>query len=523
MDLMLRLSTLLCLCAGLGAQSDKLDAGLGGDHGPQAVFVRMKQQWLPDARAYAAFCKQHRDAPRRSWRQRGVERLKALAAASHGKIAARLAELEGVAAIQRYWVVNGFGCQADGKACEALAAHPEVAFIYRKPARVPAMHQIQRGSGRSPLRVRREIPALLAALEKPTPLPDLDQLQLSFNLQRIRTAEAWATGAMGQGTTIALLDSGLLLTPALTQALWHNDKETLNGKDDDGNGFIDDLFGYDFRADTGISLGDRGRCHGSMCGGIIASRPVKVGEKYLATGIAPKARLMVIRGMGVLRAYEYALQMGADVMSMSYMFVNIELGNWRGIYRLAHEHMTAAGLVAVGGSGNFARRAPAGKQICMPKDIPCVISASGLNEQNELPPFSSLGPCSWSDVVYYKDHGPDQPLIKPDVTGFSMDFPVWSSLRAWPARGNRVRHVHDAGDGTGLIIGAMGNSFAGPHAAGVAALMLSAHPDLPAFRVKELMEQACKDLGQKGKDTRYGAGLLDAAKAVALARAAKGD
>ena len=56
----------------------------------------------------------------------------------------------------------------------------------------------------------------------------------------------------------------------------------------------------------------------------------------------------------------------ADVMSMSYTWINVELGNYRGIYRAAHEHLCAAGVVAVGGAGNFSEN-PAGKQIVLPE------------------------------------------------------------------------------------------------------------------------------------------------------------
>jgi subtilisin family serine protease len=71
-----------------------------------------------------------------------------------------------------------------------------------------------------------------------------------------------------------------------------------------------------------------------------------------------------------------------------------------------------------------------------------------------------------------------------------------------------------------LVVGPRGNSFSGPHAAGVAALMLSVNPDLCAWEVKELMEKTCRDLGLKGRDYTYGAGLLQANHAVRAARRA---
>jgi hypothetical protein len=44
--------------------------------------------------------------------------------------------------------------------------------------------------------------------------------------------------------------------------------------------------------------------------------------------------------------------------------------------------------------------------------------------------------------------------------------------------------------------------------------MLSVDPELPAWRVKEIMEATAKDLGAEGRDTTFGAGLVQAAAAV---------
>jgi hypothetical protein len=48
--------------------------------------------------------------------------------------------------------------------------------------------------------------------------------------------------------------------------------------------------------------------------------------------------------------------------------------------------------------------------------------------------------------------------------------------------------------------------------------MLSAAPDLPAWRVREILEATAKDLESPGKDTRTGAGLVNALSAVRAAR-----
>jgi hypothetical protein len=50
--------------------------------------------------------------------------------------------------------------------------------------------------------------------------------------------------------------------------------------------------------------------------------------------------------------------------------------------------------------------------------------------------------------------------------------------------------------------------------------MLSANPELNAWEVKSLMEQTCKDIGEKGRDAVFGAGLLQALEAVRAAKQA---
>jgi len=312
-----------------------------------------------------------------------------------------------------------------------------------------------------------------------------------------------------------------MVVPALTHALRRNSAEKLDGRDDDGNGYIDDLFGFDVARDSYDVLGDgQMMTHGSMCAGIIAGRPLN--KKRLATGIAPRAKLMVVRGMGRLRAYEYAFANGADIISMSYMMTQPNLGNFRGLFRLAHEHMAAGGLLGVGGAGNFGpggRPAlPEGHQIALPKDIPCVIAAAGILETGQTPAFSSRGPCWWNDVRFYNDYPPEKPLQKPDVTGCIGGYPVWG--RPGPRLPRRWTIVSRETPQCALVQGPRGNSFSGPHAAGVAALMLSANPELKPWQVMQLMRSTCQDLGEPGWDPVYGAGLLDALAAVRAAKQA---
>jgi hypothetical protein len=433
----------------------KLDRGVEGEADAMLpVFVRMSDQLFRREGDYEAFTKDHEDDRRSELRRTVLTSLRDKAQQSREKVAPLIDELtekEQIRNVERFWIVNGFACDATPAACRRLAESEAVAFVY-----------LQRGPVRQHGSPGRALPAGRAgpSLEQQKKVyeqvvsdwrDDSDEafsvegLEVPWNVKWIQADAAWREeGATGKGVVVALCDSGLMVAPPLVRALWRNAGEELNGKDDDGNGYVDDLFGYDFAARSFYALGDRAFLpHGSMCGGIVAGRPSK---SKLITGVAPRARLMVLRGMGVLKAYEYALANGADVLSMSYMWVRMDLGNYRGLYRTAHEHLAAGGIVAVGGAGNFARL-PKGEQIALPKDIPCVIAAAGILEDGTKAPPGSEGPCYWKGVKFYDDYPPDEPLMKPDVTGCFGGYPVWGRTAGL---GRPLRVVSDEGDGFAL-------------------------------------------------------------------------
>lgn len=521
----MRLLLLATLSAVLGAQEPAAsgpapcDPGLEESTTPVAVFVRMRSQLFADGLAYPAYCRQHATTARSELRAKALTDLHQNAERSWQGVAATVQELQTAVSLrelQRFWIINGFAATATGAAVRALRRLPEVAFVHRQTQTRPQQRLVPRTNRWLQQSKRDEQRALeLLATRGKEPAFSTDDLTIPWNLKAVRADAAWQLGATGDGVIIAMIDSGLLAFEPVVHALWQNPGEQHDGKDNDGNGFVDDLFGWDFDGDTRFVIGDGEKSHGTMCGGILAGRPW--GEPRTVTGVAPRAKLMVLRGMGRLRAYEYAATMGADVLSMSYMWINLELGSYRGVFRTAHEHLAACGIVAVGGAGNFAKKAAAGHQITLPKDIPCVIAAAGIGEDAKAPSFSSRGPCTWHDVPFFMDYPAGAALHKPDVTGCAADVPVWHRTKL---AGRQTEVLWQDEHGLGLIVGPRGNSFAGPHAGGTAALMLSAQPELTPWRVQALMIATCHDLGEAGWDATYGAGLLQADAAVQAARAA---
>jgi hypothetical protein len=499
----------------------KIDGSLLSTSGGfKPVFVRMEDQLFRKAGDHEAFCKKHSDRPRSKNREEVTAVLQKKADESWEKVKELVTELEKEGAIRgprRFWIVNGFVSVAKPSAIKKLAEHEAVSFVYLdRFARPVKSSQSMSSSQMTAMK------ALFALWQKkPTDL-QLKDAKIPWNLEGIKAPEAWRKEkAFGQGVTVAVIDSGILPTPSLVHALRKNSKETFNGKDDDGNGLVDDVFGYDFMSGSGnlMESDTTGRMsHGSACSGIIAGRP-STKSKWL-TGIAPKAELMLIKGSFDLRALEYLLLNDADLVSMSFMIVGRELGHVRGLYRNAFEHLSAAGVLSMGGAGNFAagpRALGKGKQIGLPKDIPCVVAVAGATKDRATVSFSSKGPCYWENVAFFSDYPKKKPLSKPNVTAFPTGYPMWTypPNRQTKARGWREISAEDEAS---LVVGPGGNSFSGPHGVGVAALVLSANPEMNPWEVKELLERTAVDLGPKGRDTQYGAGLLDALAAVREAK-----
>ncbi len=115
------------------------------------------------------------------------------------------------------------------------------------------------------------------------------------------------------------------------------------------------------------------------------------------------------------------------------------------------------------------------------------------------------------------DASPDQPdLLSVAATDAGDRNPSWASYGPYvdlAAPGVAI-HTTARGGGTAAV---SGTSFSSPLVAGIAALVLSAAPDLTPAETTSLLESTARDLGDPGSDDHFGAGLVDAAAAVTAA------
>lgn len=137
--------------------------------------------------------------------------------------------------------------------------------------------------------------------------------------------EAWNTTRGSANVVINVNDSGIDLThPDLIDALWVNPGEIPgNGIDDEGNGYIDDIHGWDFTYNTPALADSYG--HGTHVAGIVGAQHNTVG----VAGIAPGCKLMITRGFnasgygtvsGLVAGMIYAADNGAQISSNSWTF-----------------------------------------------------------------------------------------------------------------------------------------------------------------------------------------------------------
>jgi subtilisin family serine protease len=166
----------------------------------------------------------------------------------------------------------------------------------------------------------------------------------------------------GQGITVAVIDTGVDYThSALKNKMWVNTKEIPNnGLDDDNNGFIDDVYGYDFDGKSSNPQDTMG--HGTHCSGIIAAEQ-KANSN--AQGVAQDARIMALRIIGddqkgflsnAAMAVKYAVDNGAKVLSNSWRLYKSWGGyeNPESLQMLvdALKYAEAHGVIFVNAAGN---------------------------------------------------------------------------------------------------------------------------------------------------------------------------
>jgi subtilisin family serine protease len=479
--LAIELSICLLISFGRASVDDKIDEKIRNN-----VIIVCKTQLLEPPNGFDEFCKENAERKRSELRREIITKLKNIANKDQPSI---LKALGSASHTQRLWIVN------------AIMVNLTLADI-RKAAKLENVKYIYLGGPNRPggKRGTKTISTIIKP-EKQEPFTT-EGKKIPWNLEMIGAAKAWQElKVTGDGIVVAMLDTGVNYNHEdLQKNIWINLEEIPNNKkDDDDNGYVDDYYGYDFFLMTPEIRPNPRRpvYHGSVTSCIVAGD----GTGGTITGVAPRAKIMPLKGPSYFAAlaYQYALENGADVLNMSFSLA--KLGNARGLWRMMSDHAVCAGLVLVSGAGNYQQQLPIPEQIRIPEGIPSVICAGGVDQEMDVPHYCSIGPVEWSSVKFFNDYPLEKGgLMKPDVCGFPQGYPV-----ILPSQPKGYVDPNDK---------MWGNSFSSPHISGAAALVLSANPELLAWRVKEILEMTAADIGKPGKDPRTGSGLVNAYEAV---------
>lgn len=311
-------------------------------------------------------------------------------------------------------------------------------------------------------------------------LPNDEQTDQLWGLHTIQAPQAWERSiGSRQGPVIAVLDTGIDAGhPDLAPNLWVNEGEIPgNGVDDDNNGVIDDVHGYNATDGSGDPVDDIG--HGSHCAGTIGA----VGNNGQGVvGVNWEAQLMPVKMMvdgegtvaDTVRALLYATENGADITSNSYggPYSQPEYDAFSASPLL---HICAAGNE--GNDNDVSRFYPDDRPIGYPAtfELPNVISVGATNNRERLAGFSNYG---------------DQTV--------DLAAPGVKILSTVPGGGYETKS---------------GTSMATPHVAGVAGLIATAYPEAGPDEIKTRILANVDQLPSlKGKVIT--GGRLNAAKAL---------
>ncbi|MHC4278801.1 MAG: S8 family serine peptidase [Planctomycetota bacterium] len=209
----------------------------------------------------------------------------------------------------------------------------------------------------------------------------------------IDAPEAWDRLVGSSEIIVAVIDTGVDIHHRdLAGKIWVNNTEYsgIAGVDDDLNGFIDDVYGYDFFNKDSEPIDDNG--HGTHCAGIIAANS---DNGLDIAGTSPSAKIMAVKflnddGGGMVadaaEAIYYAVENGADILSNSWgSFFSLSL------VEEACKYAYSQGVVVVAAAGNEYSDWPR-----YPAYYPEVISVAATDSDDQKAPFTTFG--DWVDL-----------------------------------------------------------------------------------------------------------------------------
>ncbi len=303
--------------------------------------------------------------------------------------------------------------------------------------------------------------------------------------------EAWNIEQGSSEVTLVIVDSGIEFAhPELNGRSFINPNEIPNnGIDDDNNGYIDDVRGWDFVDEDNDPEDANG--HGTAVAGVAAAN----GNNQLGfAGVDWNCRILNAKAMGpdgtgtyadLAECIYYSANLGVDVINMS-----LGGGNESTILEEAVNYAHSKGVLLIASSGNDGDNVP--KYPAVLENVMAVGATNWFNQR--CAPFSGgSGGSSYGDHVEVVAPGDNIPIL------IYTDFNNYSTAVA-------------------------GTSFSAPIVSGIACLVKAQNPDLTNEEIRLLIQVASEDqIGLSnedvpGRDPFYGYGKVNAYNALAFDR-----
>lgn len=271
-----------------------------------------------------------------------------------------------------------------------------------------------------------------------------------WSLDAMKVPAAWGKEQYGQGVTVAVIDSGLY---------------GINGgeshEDIDSNKVVKP---YNFVDKNGDVTDTRG--HGTNVSGILFA---KTNNGIGVAGVMPEVKIMPLKVFGtngaetadVISAIDYAVNNGADVINLSLGSRNVSQS-----LKAACDAAVAKGVLVVAAAGNDGTGT-----LFYPAAFDSVIGVAALDKGNTRYENSQYG-----DSVYVSAPGTNIVCIENKSNGYSVQS---------------------------------GTSMASPQVAALGAMAKSINKNITQAEFKQLIQQTCTDLGEKGFDIFYGCGAIN--------------
>lgn len=339
-----------------------------------------------------------------------------------------------------------------------------------------------------------------------------------WGLHALNPENAWDQ-SRGSGIVIAVIDTGVdythedlyrdsngngVLDAGEQYNVWINAGEDINHNGiidagdfdgvDDGDGFIDDIRGWNFVSNNNNPLDDHG--HGTHVAGIIAA----VGNNGRGiTGVAPMARIMAVKCLGangsgsetnLANGIIYAADRGAHIINNSWGG-----GGQSQLVKSAIDYARSRNCVVTAAAGNSAWNAGQ----FFPANVPGVLTVGALNTSSSRAYFSNYG-----SVVSFSAPGVDILSLRAAGTDLYRDG----------------KHFVPSGDANAKYYRSDGTSMACPFASGLAALILGKEPSLSETAVRRAMAASAVPFADPS--FYLGTGFLNAESALSVIPQASG-